>query len=692
MEKIIGGENFEASFPIKVSHKILWPCYEFIAQANGLKNFAKNILDEFILRLAAIDETDTAAIAEKLGLETDLVSFIQSRLEQRGYIDSCYRITEDGKNALGEFSKIEGKDIHVYVDAVSGRIIPYYSFIDDDNHFSYSYGEDCVINDGYACFKYKGYSSAGTETDEMQMAYKLHYNDNYNHVPDSHEVTQMLHKLHPRSDSVFARVDEMQEAKRNLRWMLIDVLQPEGSSRDWIFTDGFGHITSFYSVDKLKNDNDQRFITGLRGTVRVQTNSADGKETSKNIKCQYPKLTEKLNQAQSCMKELTAFVDSPDKEEAYHSALVDSLLSVTQLAEWVIYYLCHEKKNEYLVGAMFSKYDKFRYNKASPYLIGKIAARISDELGFECRTDDKKSLNQRYGKLWYAVEKQPQLFSLVDVLLLSFEKEAWLRAFAKNHKDFISVLTDLNKNRNSSFHSGAVTDYDEIKSLIENAYSQILDLMKEGLGVTVKGSKELSFAEKVAIQNERDKAISRMEQVLGFVLCNTLDNSLITFVTDMEKRGAAQTDLNKAVVLDEYRILEYLFNSVNECLDSEFKNSDWKVKAAAAKFIYSENSRDFEALTGTDSDRINTALERKPSSMNAACIAFLTLADVSFLRQISAKWNSMLSDVSYIAYKRGHGEIPVSIDAERVMKIKEHIFDLIHFFAENGFLMKRNVN
>ena len=85
-------------------------------------------------------------------------------------------------------------------------------------------------------------------------------------------------------------------------------------------------------------------------------------------------------------------------------------------------------------------------------------------------------------------------------------------------------------------------------------------------------------------------------------------------------------------------------------------------------------------------------MERKPSSMNAACIAFFTLSDVNLLREISTKWRKMLADVSYIVYKRGHGEIPSEIDTSRVLEIKKHIIELIHFFAGNGFLTEKTVN
>ena len=683
MEKIIGGKDMNNSFPVRIQHKLLWPCYEFIVQGEGIEDYEKNIIEEVVLKLSEINVTDTKEIASCTGLEEDLVSFMQSRLEQKECLDSCLRITELGKQKLGEFSKNQSKEIHVYVDAVSGRIIPYYSMIGSDNRFKYSYGKEEKDGSGNDFFKYKAYSTAGTETDEMQIAYKLHYDESFNRVPDSGDVTAMLHKIFPKKDGVFARIDGSQNPKKNLRWIMLDVMQPEGASREWIFTDGFGKITSFFSSQSIKNEADRKFISSLRDNLQIQTNAREQSISKADKK--YPKLKEKLDSAQKCMKELRMIVDSPDKEENLLSAMTDSLLFLAQLAEWVLFYILHDGQSEYRAKRVLSEFEKFKENRASAFIIAGIASKTARCIGFDCGTEEKKSLTQRYGKLWYAFNHVPSLFPLLDVFLIAFEKDAWLRKFADENNDFLSVLTNLNVSRNQSFHSGKISDSKNFVEGTEKAYQEILSLMEACLGLKIEESQKLSFAEKIALQNERDQAIGRMEQSLGFTLCRTLDSNLIRFVTDMERRGTQPDSLNNAIVLDQYKILEHLFVSVNESLGDDFLNSDWKEKIRSAGFEFSETN-EFKSILGTDGDRINSALERKPSSMNAACIAFCTLSDVNLLRGISAGWRRMLSDVSYIAYKRGHGEIPSEVDAVRMLEIKRHIIELIHFFAENGFL------
>ena len=103
--------------------------------------------------------------------------------------------------------------------------------------------------------------------------------------------------------------------------------------------------------------------------MHIQTNAQ--KKSVSEVNHKYPKLKEKLDSAQKCMQELRMVVDSPDKEENLHSAMADSLLYLTQLAEWVIFYILHKGQFEYKAKTVLSDLEKFRDNKSSDYIIFK---------------------------------------------------------------------------------------------------------------------------------------------------------------------------------------------------------------------------------------------------------------------------------------------------------------------------------
>ncbi|MBO4699110.1 hypothetical protein J5690_05805 [bacterium] len=687
MEKIIGGRELNCSFQMQLHSKILWPCYEFIAMAEGIDDSGgKNILEETILRFAGIKITDTQEIADSLCLDKDLVSFIQSRLEQKMCLDECLRITERGLKQLGEYLEKKPVNINIYVDAVSGRIIPYYTVIEKKEYFKYSYGHEDKDN----CFYYTGYTTAGKESDEETAAYKLHYNFKFNEVPEGREVAAMLRKLFPGRDNISAFVDFDQNCGKNLRWFLLDIAQPKGAARNWIFSDGFGDFSSFFSVEAICHEEDSLYIRGLRDSLMTQTNAVADKKPESDT--DFPKIEEKLQNVQRSMDILMQPVESSDSEEYFVSARNDAALYLAQLAEWTVYYCLHNGDNEYKAKETLEKLrENFGNNRQSGALIVKTAAKCARSSGFDF--DEKNMPKESYSRLESAFYETPSLFAVLYLMLLSFEKEPKIKEFAESHPDFISALAELNKNRNNAFHSGEVESDEVFKELADRMYKEIVGLMEITLNITVASSSEqLSLKETIDAENERDLGVSRMEESLGFALSRKLPANITRFIIEMERRSPDEKSLDNAVVLSMYQILENIFVVLNNSLSDESKNSDWQKKALSCGFEFDKENSCFKSILKTEKQRIKNAVERKTSTMNAACIAFLILADTELLRSISSSWRTMLRDVSYIAGKRAHGEVPDEIDSGQVMEIKDKIYVFIKDLAKNGFFTQKNVN
>ena len=701
MEKIIGGIELENPFPARIRHKILWPCYEFIASAEGLDDFEKNIIEEVFLKLAEIGVTGDSEIEACTALDLDLISFMRSRLQQKGWLYGTGRLTDDGRAKLDLLSEKKPVPVRVYVDALTGRVIPHIAPVSDKNAGEFRYGSpefkkekagECEKEANLFLFK-NASASAGTEREEKQVALQLQYDTvsdkgtgsragKFNQVPSEDDVTSMLHRLFPKKDGIFVRIDAEQNCKKNLRWIMLDLLLPEGDLRNWVCTDGFGHLSSFFSVDDIPSETDKAYITNLRKKLQSGTN-AKADSASISVSDTFPQIGEKIEKAQKSMKELAVFADSPDKTEALRSAENDAVLYVTQFAEWTFFYLLRSPKYAYASRNELSRFDGFRNTKNSDHIIGEIAAKTASYCGFGLDNEDKKGLRERYGRIEDALKKTPSLIALIDLSVCTLKDEAWFRSFAKEHGDFVTNLLNLNHARNRSFHSGG-TGLKE--SRLRLVYDEIISLLSKGLGVNVSEKSEISFAEKVSMQNERNSAIASMESDLGFTLCHTLEPNLLRFYTDMSRRSQNPDKMDNAVVLDVYRILETVFVQVNESLGDELKNSDWKAKTRASGMTLDGN--ECRSLLCTNPERIKKALRREPSSMGAACIAFLTLSDEPLLRELKNKWRNFPCDVSYIVRLRGHGEIPDKIDNVRVREIKTHITGLIHFFAKKGFLTR----
>lgn len=673
MEKIIGGKEFKTSRPLQVSHKLLWPCYEFIVEVEGLDGYNRNIIEEVVLKLAAIGVVEPAMVEQCTGMDRDLISFVHSRLQQRGMLDDFCRVTEVGQNRIESSSKRVPESIRIYVDALSGKVIPYYSRLGEDNGLRfYSFEEEAS-----GTVRYELVSSAGTEGKELP-AYRLHYNQEKEDAPDGDDVAEMLHKLHPQKDIVVKHGKN----EGGICYILLDIVLYEGDSEQWGFSDGFGNHSLFFSREKIRAAKDNEFITGLRESLHKDTNASapQGDAASSGP---FPKVQEKFQSVKTNLADWEERPNSPDQEEKSRKARNGCIVSLVQLMEWTLYHLLHS--NECQVGNALAALDRqCEKQEDARCMIGRRAALAGERLGFKLPKEVANCLNERYGRIKSAWEGRPTLFALIVLLLISLENEEWLQVFAQCHSEFICRLAELNRLRNESAHAGDVAAE---KAFAEKICGDIHSFMEAGLQVEIMEKEAcLSCKEKFRRENKRQAALSAAERALGFSLYDSLEPGLRNLVVDMEGCCGDDGSCDNAIVLEQYKLLENILVLANRSLGNEEQNLDWKAKAKEVGLGKAESVESLASLAGTNEERIKKALERRPSSMTAACIAFLTLARKELLLEIRRVWPDFLPDIDYLAGQRGHGEIPEEVDNGRVLRIKGKIIELIKFLAGEGFL------
>lgn len=684
MERIIGGIRQKFPFPICKTHKLLWPCFEFIAYVDGLDNYEKNILDEIFLKLAQAGVTSDEEITECTALQPDTISFMRSCLQQKGLLDEAYHVTEEGEKVIEKFSEKRSIPVYVYVDALTGRIVPHITPTSKKKDDAFDYESPYFSKDeksGASLFSFKSLSaSTGTESEESEIALMLRYDERLNIAPTSEKVTAMLHRLYPYKDGLHARVESRQGQSRkddsaNFCWILLDLLLPEGDVQNWICTDGFGSLSTFFSVEHIGNGAETAYISDLRMDLQNKTNAVGGPSVYVNPSQNFNMIVEKNNAIGSCFLELKHEPTSPDEESEWKSSKRNAILYTDQLAEWALY--CMLTSVDYETKA---RQQLKILEKRQAHLIAGTAMRCAQESGFDfC---ERGRLKRDYRQIRASFENTPALVAILDLALCTFRGEPWFKNFAQGHRDFISRLLLLNDERNDSFHSAEVSI--DLKFL-ERMRKDIHELLFDGLGVKFKDDGKVSFAKINAKRNARLSAISQMEKDLGFVLYHKLEATLKQFYTEMECCSPEISQVENEVVLNMYQVLERVFVLTNACLDDSLQNSSWCDKAKSAGFVIDE--ADCGALIHTKPEFIAMARKREKSSMNAACIAFFTLAERELLRQLKTLWQKMPADISYITQLRGHGEIPREIDIPRVWGIKGNIREIIKFLAGQGYLV-----
>lgn len=705
--KILFGQNLKRNLPYRIKEYLLWPAFEFVVPIKGYYDYGKNILEDTVLKLININLIEEKEIADATGLDPDLVSFIKSRLFQKNLMDAADKITENGKKLLEnnqsekENESVNSTNVNIYVDAVTGDIIPYIKHVDDYNSSQnvtapfWEKGEDGKFTGFY---KFKMSQSVGKDSDEELKAWQIHGNLKYNRIPEVHLINETLNRMNMYEISMHHIKNELAgeihnvyvpyfesdiKPVRNEVFFLVELFLLEGKSGpgDWIVSNGFGYFSNFFS-NGLKNisEKDAIYIQNLR-----KTNTFIGKESPKVIieNNRYPELVDKIEDIQKQRIIIKQEVDSPDAEEIYKYAKNRAVVLITQMTEWSFLYTLQNYKHN--VDRVFENLEFLFGNEQSQNIISSKILKLLSKL--KLNTDKKTEIfvKQNFNRIKSDYDyNKPELGPLFVLAVLALEKEKFFKDFIEKNKDFVLNLQKLNDLRNDTFHTKSdIAKQEEIASL----YSLSKKIMEKFLNIKIKNEQENNVIfEIITALDERDAAVKRTEENLGFLLCKSLDYSLINCFVDIEKSINDEGQIiNNKIVLDLYVIYEKIFVLMNICFSNDYKNKDWSQKV---KGIFSLNEIGVIVTT----KKFEAALNRKKTSMQAACAAFLALSNIQLLRDIKneCNWLTFVEDMSLIAKLRGHGEILFEItekQTQQILSIRKKTYEFIKLLTKKGFLI-----
>lgn len=132
---------FEGVNPLSKEQDIFLNChrYEIILRIKKKSNNNLNIFETTILKLLAYNKSYTPNdIAQKIGLKTELVSFVIQRLKELNLIDEKKNLTHIAEEYLKGFSEkeeeLETKKMNIFVNKFNGELLPYIHNLDFKNN------------------------------------------------------------------------------------------------------------------------------------------------------------------------------------------------------------------------------------------------------------------------------------------------------------------------------------------------------------------------------------------------------------------------------------------------------------------------------------------------------------------------------------------------------------------------------
>ena len=679
--KILGTAEKISSDDFEISQKVLWPCREYTVSIEGLNYFGDNILESVILQLFNEGEKDTGRLSYLTGLDAELVDFLASRLMQKNWLDQSGNLTEEGLAKFNLNAKPKKEFFHVYRDAVSGRMVPGLVFpVDATPYVQFSYRK---MDYEKQEFEFSEASSAGTEKTQKEKIHVLSASKGTDAALDYDEVAALVHNSFAESQSnVF--IPDGGDERDNLAYILIDVGIARGNSGKWLCSDGQNALSPFFT-DALERISDRQFLADLRG--KLQNVAIGGDEKASAGAPRFPEIHEKAKSVRNSLAEIDSTVpQSSDEKNRLESLLRTCVGDAYGLWEWAL--LHHLKDNIVLVNEIKPEIGQCR-NK---FEIKERTATAARKAGLRTQRGDGTDveylflLDKGTFETAFSTPNLPPLLAL-EILVAERNGEFAFATIAREFPDLLLRIEDAKGFRDKVKH-GAAAEIDKsyAKEFCEWTLSLVEKRLGFGGGTDGRGQ---SLAESINARNALNDSLIKLEADFGLALINSLPAEFSRNLREMES-NCTGTSIKPKIVLDLYNLFGAAFLFLQQRVPNGGTPGGWKSKAKSCGFAVSTGK--IIPLDGTNTRRIESALEKKPVSTQANCIAWICQTSEASLRNFATTFPNLLEAVAGISALRKHGEIPESgFTQTDLAEWKDTAVRFVKFLGSEGFF-ENNVN
>lgn len=679
--RIISVNRNIGGLPLAGSQDVAWPCHVFRISLPVRSSAGPNIFESAVLRLAAIGYKETAELARTLCLEIELVRFIQSRLQQSGFLQSDFSAGEEGRKWLHNFAEkpLEYTALYAYLELVSGCLLPVFTREIAFENCAFM-GEKLNFNIG--SIDWPCPISAFILDEEKVFLEKR---------PGSEDILQALHKfkklqniynvlqekgcleIQPSSASAIS-VHSIPEPV----YLHCDLILPQGST-EFVFTDPFGYgfsdiMTNAFNSRMKKGSREENILTGLRkGAVRLNANSiTENTQTLKPgrgiaVGSAFDRIRESFGRAgwklQGSEKIL---VDSSNLAHAQKELIFDGVKALYDSLEWTFYQLVSEWPVE-------SWEDVFAGGSMEEN--GLILKKMAVKAGLAFTEDNYSLFMFSPAKIkarHVGVAEISPLLALCLVAAVDNQVHP-LRRLSRNFPDFPDFLCRLRNLRNQVDH-GHVSEQlgtEELRKYIEYTISIIRTLCPDiNLDVVQKRAGGIISD----IDQNRHSLVLKLGEKTGFSLSNRLLLNNRPLYEELLKLINCLNSLHR-----EPEVLTTLVNSASSVLQSSLHqafcglsiagvaaNADTGSKLMKREILQKIMTAGFSLkdaklpveIKTVSRFKLQTALCGGNSTIGANLLAFVILLSQEKLAEKAAKMPYLIELVSFLIKLRGHGNRP----------------------------------
>ncbi len=680
---------------IAARQSVLWPCHAFHISIPQKKKSGLNVFEKTVLKITEIESGDTEKIARlicpKKEQGEELVAFIQNRLNQLGYLDDRYELSERGKKLLGEWQNksdgnLEYTAATVFVDLLSGKLLPYI-------HIGNPKQEEVGSIDGP--FITVKFGSAGKSQSTRCIKISPNQNSSWKTVPGSNDIIKAIrgfkkrykrYALLKQDNNHCPPTVPMAEAisvnkKPELVYLHCDALIQTGNA-DLLVTDGCGFGFSESFANYLTSQNLQWVINlKQKGVVDRVGNAKDSDNQSSRKPFKYAEISKRIKRSTSARKEIKEQENNSTHGQMNRREKIgDGIKNLYAALEWSLRQVVSDNP-VYEWEQVFSARN-YRDNE-------KLLSGFAKKVGFTVNEKNRSLLQVKPGAIQQIENGKVEFQPLLALAIAGASSNANhpVHRLAQNHSEFLTHASELKKYRDPIEHGSTEKlniDDNILEKLIEATVPMIVSLIP-GVAEDLDGDNWSSSDRD--INQERLKANIELEKALGTAFVSHLSGNI------KEQLIRAELMLEQFSVEKTIEIIKCYASAMQHVLIDAVNDRKHEVKqdtireSAVEKIVqtgFFSAAKDVpEQLTTVAIHNIKRAVQGSSTTLGAHLLTVFLLGSESELIKLQKLDPAFVDFVAKLIQLRGHGNTQQSdISQDDIKSLKKNVFKAIRIIGE----------
>lgn len=689
------------SFPVSLDglkiasqpKSILWPCHAFSVSIPQKKKSGLNIFEETVLRLTEIESGDTDEIAGITGLEKELVSFIQSRLNQLELVDYRHNLSKAGLALLDSWRESSDCDVEyvvgtVFVDLLIGKLLPYIHTGDLKHEIISSIKYEYITLE---------MGSRGKQKPVECIQIRPSKNSFWTIVPDSKGIIKAIRefrKKYKRHALLSQNIDQypppvpMAEAisiqsQPEFVYLHCLALSQMGNS-DLLVTDGLGYGFSESFANYLV-DKDLEWVIDLKskGVIDRLNRHDDGKNGDSQSKSyKYPEISRRIKNAGTSFSELSSLnVSSTSYERDYKQKIESVIKSLYAGLEWTLRQVVANHPVPQWEQIFANQ--NYRDNE-------KILYSFAKKTGLLLTDQNRSILQVKAGAIRQIEKGKVELQPLIALCLAGASHSSThpFHALSQRHSGFISFALKIKRLRDPIEHGSSdeiQIDLEKLERLKEEVTEMIVSLIPDVAEDLNIGSNK-SSTNQYDVNQERLEAGIKLEKTFGQPAVKMMSNDIKEQLTRIE---VYMTDCSDDKQMEIIKCMSsamqlVLLEVITEHLSTEENYTNIKESTFKKVIDVGLCSSIPVAIETVNKDRVLWAVKGSSrESLGANLIALLFLLSDEELLKIKHSIPEIINTIAKMLELRGHGNNQQHfLSRNDLESLKNNVFRVIKIITE----------